>query len=131
MAASVGEWGLFTFVYPRDEQITKPNRPVLYGDIVTLKSVYNEQYIGADLDMPGNPLTARVPSIRAWQKFDLLRIPEKQEQLDGRLRHGSQFVLRACTGKFVMYDRDTSKQLLCVVEEASLWECFTLHHIRE
>lgn len=131
ISPSAGEQELFAFVHPRDEQITERNRPVLYGDVVALKSAYNAQYVGADLDMPGNPLTARVPWIRTWQKFDLLRTPEKQEQLDGRLRHGSRFILRACTGKFVMYDRDASKQLLSVVEEASLWECFTLHYGHE
>lgn len=129
LSSQIGEWEVFTFVHPRDGKVTEQGRPVLYGETVALQSLCNEQYVGVDLDVGGAPLTARVPWVRDWQMFDLLRTPEAQSQFDGRLTHGSQFVLRACNGKFVMYDRLETKHLLATASEARWWECFSVHRI--
>lgn len=69
-------------------------------------------------------LAARVPWVKEWEMFKLVQHPHKPVSKDKEVRYGAWFALQAYNGKYVMFDRDSSKQLLAFVSQADEWEAF-------
>lgn len=123
LARHIQEWEIMQIVHPADPFIEKRNRPVRYNEMVAFHFLDNKSFVGAQLNSPNAELTARVPWVKEWETFVLVKHP-KHKPKDNNARYGGWFALRAYNGKYVMFDRDNSKQLLAVVPHIDEWETF-------
>ena len=74
-----------------------------------------------------NQLTACVPWVK-WQMFTVIKHPQRPLSKDKKVRYGSWFALRAYNEKYVMFDKNDSKQLLAYASHIDEWESFVFIH---
>jgi hypothetical protein len=128
LARHIKEWEIIEIVAVGDEFVSERNRPVRYNDKVAFRFTTNNSFVGADLNTTNIELTARVPLVKEWEMFTLIRHPRKTSSKDKKVRYGSWFALRAHNGKHVMFDKDGSKQLLACVPQIDEWEALVFIH---
>ena len=120
----VQAWEIFKIVHASSPFLHIPERFVHYGDKVSFMAVNSSNFVGAALHSQGE-LTARVPHVKEWETFRLLRPSgRKQGQRGNVVYYGSLFALRAYNQKNVMYNRDGDGRLLAIVPHVSDWETF-------
>jgi len=128
LAKHIREWEIITIVAVGDEFVSQKRRPVRYNEKVAFQFAVNNSFGGADLNSSNGELTARVPWVKEWEMFALLEHPQKPSPKDKKARYGSWFALRAYNGKYVMFDKDRTKQLLACVPHMDEWEAFVFIH---
>lgn len=124
LARHIKEWEIVEIVAMGDEFVSKKNRPVRYNDIVAFRFATNDSFVGAQLNTSNSELTARVPWVKEWEMFTLIKHPQKASSKDKKVRYGSWFALRAHNGMYVMFDKDDSKQVLANSPNIDEWEAF-------
>ena len=121
----VQEWECFELVDAADPLIYSKDKVVRYGDQVALRATVNDQYIGARLDDAKAPLTARVPWVKAWETFTIIRPPNySRARWRSPLRYGTFFTLQAYNSKYVMYNREGDGSLQAITSRIGDWEIF-------
>ena len=103
------------------------NRPIRCNEKVGLRFTSNNCFAGADFcsSITGE-LTARVPWVKEWETFTLVDTPTRPLRRDKKVRWGSWFALRASNGKYVMFDKNDTKQLLACAPRIDEWETFVI-----
>lgn len=121
----IGDWEIYKIVLAEDEFASNRGQFVRYGDNVAFVSLINQRFVGANHNGQGE-LTARVTAVGPLETFHLECPPNKKRPIDRKLRFGSWFALKSSNGKYVMFDRDNSKQLLATIDWIKEWESFVI-----
>lgn len=122
LAKHIKEWEKFEII-AADGLPFQRGRHVHYNDLVAIRFLASNSFVSVNLD-EGAELVASVPWIKEWEKFTLIRHPNRPSAEDGRLRYGAWFALKACNQQFVTFDRDKTKQLGAWVSHLDTWEEF-------
>jgi hypothetical protein len=123
-AKHIKEWEVIEIVHVGDEFVAEKDRPVRHNDKVAFRFTTNNSFVGADLNTKNSELTARVSWVKEWEMFTLLEHPKKSSFKDKKVRYGSWFALLAYNGKYVIYEKDSSKQLLAFAPHIDEWESY-------
>lgn len=128
LARHIKEWEIVEIVAVGDEFVAEKGRPIRYNEAVAFRFIDNNSFVGSDLHSENNELTARVPWVKEWETFTLVEHPQRPPLKDSKVRYGSWFALRAYNGKYVMFDKDDSKQILACAQQIDEWESFVFIH---
>lgn len=85
----------------------------------SLKSLANNKYVSA---RPDGRLIAEAPKVDEWEKFDLKKVPGKDD---------TYTMWSRCTQKFVSVDENAGNKLIANRDVASAWEEFQIRDVAE
>lgn len=137
LAKHIRDWEIFQIVAVGDEFVSRKDRVAEYGDDIAFRFPGNDCFIGSELSLYPYELAARVPWVKEWESFKAHRgvramsLGRKTSEKDKFLRYGSRVSFAASNGKFVVFDKDESKQMLACSDVLSEWETFVFRHPAE